>query len=193
MTSTRADRGFTLLEVLLAFALLALFLAAMSLVQSRAVESGAQALDLRDLRVSADTVFRKFVYEIDRVNDGDTAGFDSWYAEYIGLRGQARDRWSIYRGVVHKERGLAAGTDPTGKLKPLFDDGSGTSSTTSTTSTSSTSGTTGTGSATDPESQAGEEVYMLTLEVFQGADGGEPLMTLRTIVPIPPSELEAEK
>ena len=190
----RGSRGFSLLEVLIAFAILAITLALMTESQVHAVNLGAKALDLRDVRSAADTVFRKFIYEIGSVNDGDSAGLDTWYAEYIGLRGQQRDRWAVYRGVVHKQRGIAAGTDPTGKAQPLFEgQGSGSSSTSGsgTSGTGGASGTGGTGGSTEPS--APEEVYMLTLEVFQGTEDAEPVMKLRTIVPIPDGELETDK
>ena len=182
----RGARGFTLLEVLIAFAIMAIALALMTEAQTKAVNAGAMALDLRDIRGASDTVFRRFIYEITTVNDGDTAGLDTWYAEYIGLRGNLRDRWSTYRGVVHKQRGLAAGTDPTGKSQPLFEGQSGSNS-----SSSSSSSSSGTGPTAD--ATAVEEVYLLTLEVFHGTEEPDPVMTLRTIVPIPSSVLEGEK
>jgi prepilin-type N-terminal cleavage/methylation domain-containing protein len=187
----RAARGFTLLEVMVAVAIMGMALSILAQVQYASVQNGTEALNLRDVRVAGDTIFRRLVYEIELHPDGESNTLDVWYSGYIGLHGAARDRWAIYRGVFHKKRGVAAGTDPTGRSEPLFAD-SGTGTTTGSTTPRSTRTTTGaTGTAAETTA---EEVYVLSLEIYltSDADTGEatPKLTLRTIVPVPASELE---
>lgn len=189
----RGTRGFTLLEVLVAFAILALVVAAGTEVQYRAVEKGQKAVDLRELRVMADTVFRQVVYEYWKWSDGEVRTADQWYADFAGIpSGPKRDRWQVYKLVLHKRKGMVAGTDPSGGVEPLFEEG-GTTTGTTTGSGSSSTGTgsgsgTGTGSSTGAgtdgdEEQTGEPAYLIELEVFF-QDREEPELTLRSIVPV---------
>jgi prepilin-type N-terminal cleavage/methylation domain-containing protein len=191
--TARASRGFTLLEVMVAVAIMGMALSILAQVQYASVQNGTEALNLRDVRVAGDTIFRRLVYEIELHPDGESNTLDVWYGGYIGLHGVARDRWAIYRGVFHKKRGVAAGTDPTGRSEPLFgDSGTGSTTTGSTRSTGSTRTTTGaTGTAAETTA---EEVYVLSLDIFLTSDAdtdeATPKLTLRTIVPVPASELE---
>src|SRR5262249_36636886 len=139
------ERGFTLMEIMLAFILLAICLSLLAGVQNDAMNRATSALDKRDVSVAADTVFRRMIYEVDKQQDGFSAGLDQMYRDYIGLTGAAKDRWAIYRAVVHRKRGLAAGTDPTGKYQDLFSE-----TDTSTKPTTPAPKSTGTGTGTGP-------------------------------------------
>jgi prepilin-type N-terminal cleavage/methylation domain-containing protein len=191
----RRARGFTLIEVMFALAIFSIAMVLLAQSQSESVESAVKALDLREVRIAGDTIFRRYVYELHKMNDGDSGGLDIWYGEYVGLRGAERDRWGAYRGVFHKKRMLVAGSDPSGKSESLFGSGSE-PGTTSKTTTKTTSGSTSTSAAA--ADQTGEELYLLELDVFaQGAldeNGAEvPVLTLRTLVPVPAAEQEEGK
>lgn len=199
------EAGFTLVEMVIAFAILAIAMAYMSQIQSSAVQQGAKARDLRDMRVMSDTVFRKLIYEIWRWQDGASSTADVWYGDVAGLKGPQRDLWRPFRLVFHKQQRMAAGNDPTGKIETLdSSDPDGTRSTSKPSGSSGRgsgtsgtgSGTSGTGSgsgSTDPASQSGEPVYVVSLDVFMSDENEQPDLTLRTIVPVPESELEQDK
>jgi prepilin-type N-terminal cleavage/methylation domain-containing protein len=198
----RPEGGFTLLEVMLAFAIVAIAMSFLALSQQQSFNAGAKALDLRDIRGMADTVFRRIVYEHWKWNDGDTGTADQWYAEFADLRGAQRDKWKVYRLVLHKRKGVVAGTDPSGRLDSLFSDtdfydrdryGQPRSSTSSSSSTSPANGTGGTTGTADGSANnvAGEPAYLIALDVFLEGNE-EPEMTLRSILPVPDSEREEE-
>lgn len=186
------ERGFTLVEMLVAFAILAIAMAYMTQIQTRSLQLGAKARDLRDIRVMSDTVFRKFIYELFQTNDGYNGTGDVLYAQYAEIPSAQRDQWRQFRLVFHKEKRMAAGNDPTGGV-PGFEtgaDGTGTG-TGSKTGTGSGSGSgSGTGSTATGPDTTGEPVYVLSLEVFAGDESEEPEVVLRTIVPVPAAELE---
>jgi len=192
-------RGFTLLEVMLAFAIMAISLAFLTEAASNSFTKGVAAIDLRDLRVMADTVFRRVVYEHWKWNDGDTGTADVWYAEFAGLKGSLRDRWKIYRLVLHKRKGMVAGNDPSGRIENLFSNGEYSTSATGKSSTGGSStgsgGSSGSGSGsssgTGADAATGEPAYLLTLEVFV-QDDEEPRLTLRSVIPVPESEREED-
>src|SRR5262245_49976397 len=101
MTSTdrcphgAGERGFTLLEVMCAFAILVLITGTMTISQHQAIEEGRSAVDLRELREAADTVFRRVLYEdgTPTWRDGQTGTLDYYYGDFAQLRGMERDRW----------------------------------------------------------------------------------------------------
>lgn len=188
------ERGFTLVELLVAFAILAVAMAYMTQIQTRSLQLGAKARDLRDIRVMSDTVFRKLIYELFQTNDGYNGTGDVLYAQYAEIPSAQRDQWRQFRLVFHKEKRMAAGTDPTGGVAGLDSGTDGTTTGTgSTTGSGSTSGSgSGTGTTTTADA-TGEPVYVLSLEVFAGDESEEPDVVLRTIVPVPAAELEESK
>jgi hypothetical protein len=168
-----------------AFGILALAMGAMIQIDALAVRNAEKALEYRDTSVMADTVFRRVVYEGNEIwPEGRSGTADLFYAEYIGLKGLARDRWSNYKILIHRKRGMIVGTDPSGHLDNLFegvDDGS----------TRGTGTPTGTGTGTTPEATgAGEQAWLVTMEVFWGDDLVTPVHTLRSVLPLQPSEEE---
>jgi prepilin-type N-terminal cleavage/methylation domain-containing protein len=172
--------GFTLLEVMVAFAILAMVLSALASVQFESLEKAADAVDYREIREAADTVFRKIVYELDKPvwPDGRLIRFDYDYAEYIGLPPAARDAWFPVRGVLRKQTRMAAGTDPTGQTPGVEGERTGAEDV----STRPTSG--------EPP-PSGEAVYYVSLEVYVGEEEQMPFLTLTTYEPLPASERKA--
>jgi prepilin-type N-terminal cleavage/methylation domain-containing protein len=176
------DRGFTLLEVMCAFGILAVAMGVTIQIEVHAVRNAEKALEYRDTAVMADTVFRRVVYEGNQHwPEGHSSTADISYAEYIGLKGIARDRWSNYKILIHRKRGMVVGTDPSGHLESLFDGGAAGKPI-----------PTGTGPTTPPTetSAAGEQAWLVTMEVFWGDDLVNPVHTLRSILPLQPDEEE---
>jgi prepilin-type N-terminal cleavage/methylation domain-containing protein len=193
--ASRASRGFTLLELVIAFAILSIVIVSAVEVQATSVTRAAKARDLRELRILADTVFRRIVYEDWKWQDGMRGTADEWYADFAGFSESAKHRWKIYRLELHKRKGMVAGTDPTGKTDALFSGESDTTTTTNPSSTSSTSGSSSTpgssttGGAEDPN--VGEPAYEIELDVFSD-ESEEPIFKLRSVVPVPDKEREEE-
>jgi prepilin-type N-terminal cleavage/methylation domain-containing protein len=175
------ERGFTLLEVMFAFAIMAVFTSVMMGVEASCVRKAEKALEYRDTAVMADTVFRRVVYEGNQHwPEGHSSTADISYAEYIGLKGVARDRWSNYKILIHRKRGMIAGSDPSGRLENLFEGGAAGQPDTN---------TTGTGTSTETTA-SGEQAWLVTMEVFWGDDLVNPVHTLRSILPLQPEEEE---
>jgi prepilin-type N-terminal cleavage/methylation domain-containing protein len=176
---TAREAGFTLLEVMVAFMILAIVLTAMNTVHVEAVRKGAIAVDYREAREGADTVFRKIVYEIDKPAwpDGRTFTFDDEYGALLGLKPHVRDRWRAFRGVLRKQPRMAAGSDPTGRTPGLVD-----------TQDRREEERREAREGDDEASRTGEEVYLVSLDVFLGEEAQAPFLTLSTYVPMPESE-----
>jgi hypothetical protein len=187
-----------------AFGILAVALSFLTIGEHQSMERGSQAVDLRDMRVMADTVFRRIVYEYWKWNDGDRGPGDQWYADFAGMRGTQKERWKVYSLVLRKRKGMVAGVDPSGRVGGLFEEedyydrdryGESASSTSGSggTSSSGSGSTSGSGSAADASNDAasGEPAYRIELEVYL-QDRDEPEMVLSSIVPVPANERDEE-
>jgi prepilin-type N-terminal cleavage/methylation domain-containing protein len=174
------EGGFTLLEVLVAFAILSIVLAALAQVHVLAVKKGGLAVDYREAREGADTIFRRITYEIDKPDwpDGRRFTFDIEYGQYIGLPTWERDRWRSFVGVLRKQRRMAAGTDPSGQIPGLEGDRVGATDRTQRREEEEKAG----------EATSGEEVYAVTLDVYIGEEEAAPFLTLSTYLPVPESD-----
>ena len=162
---SRSSHGFTLLEVLCAFAILAAVTGLLTRIFVQNVDQGTDALARRELREAADTIFRKIIYEHTEYNDGDSRSLDEEYGEFARLKGFQRDRWSIYTMTLEKKPQTVAGYDPSGE-DGLFGGGD-------------TDDTDATGS--ESETTEGFRLTRLTLKIFRTDDFGEqPLLTLST-------------
>jgi hypothetical protein len=164
-----------------AFGILAVAMGVMIEINAASVRKAEKALEYRDTAVMADTVFRRVVYEGNQHwPEGHSTTADISYAEYIGLKGVARDRWSNYKILIHRKRGMVVGTDPSGHLDSLFEGGA-----------AGTPGTDGTAPPTGTEATAaGEQAWLVTMEVYWGDDMVEPVHTLRSVLPLQPEEEE---
>jgi len=171
----RFERGFSLLEVLVAFAMLAGLTAMMTTMFVKNVETAVNALSHRELREAADTIFRKMVYETEEYKDNDEGTLDEVYGEFARLTGWQRDRWAIYRYTLEKKLTNVAGTSVDAD-ESLFgeDTGDESSSSTSTDSTSTTDETT-------EGDETGIELMKMTLRIFRADEqSDQALLTLVT-------------
>ncbi|HVG93124.1 MAG TPA: type II secretion system protein, partial [Planctomycetota bacterium] len=196
-TRPPGDAGFTLLEAMLAFALIAITMSFLTIANEQSFRSGVKALDLREIRSMADTVFRRIVYEHWKWSDGETITADQWYAEFAEIRGSQKDRWKVYRLVLRKKKGVVAGTDPSGRLDNLFEeedfydrDRYGEPRSRRTEPDTTPAPTEGTEGA-DGAAATGEPAYLVELSVYLEGNE-EPELTLRSIVPVPDGEREDE-
>ena len=195
----RSSAGFTLLEVMCAFAILVLVTGTITVACHQAMEDGGKAVDLRELREAADTVFRRVLYEDGTATwkDRQTGTLDYYYGDFAQLRGQERDRWQSYGMEYRRVAKVAAGSLPNGQAEPLFGGNrstsrSGSSNTgrtgTGTTGTGTTgTGTTGTGTGTtttpESETSTGETLWQITLRFYRVDEPGVDLLTLQTFLP----------
>lgn len=163
-------RGFTLLEVLCAFAILAALTGMLTVNFVQNVEKGVTALSHRELREAADTIFRKIIYEWEEYEDGAGGTLDEIYGEFARLKGWERDRWSIYRYLLVKESktvvGMAQESDET-----LFE------SQEEDRASSSSSSATG----EDGGTLQGIELVRIKIDIYRTDESAEkPLLTLVT-------------
>lgn len=180
----RSAAGFTLLELMFAFAILAVVMAGLAGAETSSRAKAQKAVELRELRVMADTVFRRIVYEHGRWEDGQRGQADEWYADFAMIPpGPLRERWKQYRLELRKRKGLIAGTDPSGQLESLVDGGSASGSGTGVDPGTAPPPTSGT-----PEGTAsGEPAWLVELSVYL-ADREEPEIVLRSILPLSDEE-----
>jgi prepilin-type N-terminal cleavage/methylation domain-containing protein len=179
--------GFTLLEVMCAFAILALLTSLITEICQKANRQGDEAADLRDLREAADTVFRRLCYEDGVHPDGMRASLESFYAEWANLSRRERNRWRDYELEFTRRARTAAGESKDGDAEPIVGDSSGSSG-----SRSSSSGTSGRGTGTGTGTNSGDAVdeedtsvklVQLTLKIFHREEPGEALIVLQTYLP----------
>ena len=170
------SRGFTLLEVLCAFAILAALTGFLTVNFVQNVEKGVTALSHRELREAADTIFRKIIYEWEEYDDGAESTLDDIYGEFARLKGWERDRWAIYRYRLEKKPktvvGMATDSDET-----LFDSQNDPDDTSSSSSSSSSSDAEGEGG------MPGVELVRIKIDIFRTDEpSDQPLLTLVTWV-----------
>ena len=165
--------GFTLLEVMCALAILGLTSGFTVVIWSESIEKAERAIDQRELREVADTLFGKIRFEGDEHNDGDSGLLDDAYGRWANLPQSKRDRYRIYRYSLSKKRVVAAGTAASSDsdAEDLF--GGDDLDTTSADDTT-------TGDDEDA-SAAGVELWKITLRIFHAQDPEEEaLITLQT-------------
>ena len=169
------QRGFTLLEALCAFFILALITAQISQIFWNNVQKGAKALDHRELREAADTIFRKMIYEWELYKDGDSRTLDEEYGEFADLEGMERDRWAKYRYELEKKRQSVVGVAVGGDESLFGKEGVDTSGTTTETEEPA-EGTEG-----ESDAATGIELIRMTLKIFKSEQEDDaPLLTLTT-------------
>ncbi|MDF1702220.1 MAG: prepilin-type N-terminal cleavage/methylation domain-containing protein [Planctomycetota bacterium] len=176
---TSAHAGFTLLEVMFAFAILAILTGAMAQMIHNNMEKAGAAIDQRELRELADTLFGKILFEQADHRDGDEGSIAVDYGQWAGLPQERADRYSIYRWRLKKTEMVAAGTtDPDDDAEGLFgddsddDEDSGSSS----------------GSSVNDADKGSVKLMRFTLSVFREDDPDQPLIVLSRFLPPPEYE-----
>ena len=168
------ERGFTLLEVLLAFAILSIVTTLMTEIISSNMERAADAIDKRELREIADTLFGRILFEQTEHRDGDEGSVAVDYGQWAVLPQSRADRYTMYRWRLKKTEMVAAGSgEDAGDAESLFGDSDDSSETSSE-------------SPTDEEaSKANINLIRFTLTVYHQEEPGEPLVTLTRFLPPP--------
>jgi prepilin-type N-terminal cleavage/methylation domain-containing protein len=168
----RASRGFSLLEVMCAFAILATITGFLTTIFVQSVDRGTDALAKRELREAADTLFRKIIYEHVRYKDGQSQTLDDAYGEFAGLRGWARDRWRVYTYELEKKLETVVGTARTGEESVFSDEDSNTDESTTYFGEE--------GEAAD-EAPEGQRLLRLTMRIYETEEPGDkPIFVLTT-------------
>lgn len=176
-TSTQA--GFTLLEVMFAFAILAILTGAMAQMIHNNMEKAGAAIDQRELRELADTLFGKILFEQADHRDGDEGSIAVDYGQWAGLPQERADRYSIYRWRLKKTEMVAAGTtDPNDDAEGLFGDDSDDEEDSSSSS----------GSSVNDADKGNVKLMRFTLSVFREDDPDQPLIVLSRFLPPPEYE-----
>jgi prepilin-type N-terminal cleavage/methylation domain-containing protein len=116
------QRGFTLLEVMCAFAILSVVTAQMTQIISQNMDKAATAIDQRELRELADTVFGKILFEQTEHRNGDSGSMGNDYARWSGITDQARiERYEVYLWRLEKVEMVAAGVTDDPDQERLFE------------------------------------------------------------------------
>ena len=181
MRRPTTQRGFTLLEVMLAFTILSVLMTYCVSIIHDNMEVAADAIDQRELREIADTVFGKILFEQAEHRDGDQGSIDVTYGQWAGLKQERADRYAVYRWRLQKKELVAAGVaDTTGDAENMFDKQDDTKSGSSSSSSSSTP------KAGDPAADKGNvNLVKFVLEVFHTEAPDQPLITLARYLPPP--------
>lgn len=158
--------GFTLLEVMCAFTILAMVISVMVVIWSSNIDTAIWAIDKREMREVADTIFGKILFEQQEHDDGKTDSLAVIYGQWAGLPQERADRWRDYYYVLRKQPFIAAGTkDPEDDAEPLFGDESDEE-------TSTTAG------KEEGSAEGNVRLMKFTLTVYRQPDQDEPLITL---------------
>lgn len=174
---TATTRGFTLLEVMLAFAILALITGAMAQMIHENMAKASAAIDQRELRELADTLFGKILFEQADHRDGDEGSIAVDYGQWAGLPQERADRYAVYRWRLKKTEMVAAGaTDPNDDEENLFgsdsDEGESSSDSSS-------------GSSVSEADKGNVKLIRFTLTVFREDEPDEALIVLTRFLPPP--------
>lgn len=176
-TPTERARGFTLMEVMFAFAILAVVTALMSEMIHHNMEKASAAIDQRELRELADTLFGKILFEQADHRDGDEGSIAVDYGQWAGLPQERADRYSIYRWRLRKTEMVAAGqTDPSDDAEGLFgaDDEDEEESSSS-----------GSGSSVSDADKGNVKLMRFTLTVYREDEPDNALIVLTRFLPPP--------
>lgn len=168
-------RGFTLLEVLLSFAILSIVTTLMTSIISENMEKAADAIDKRELREIADTLFGRILFEQTEHRDGDEGSVSVDYGQWAGLPQSRADRYTMYRWRLKKTEMVAAGSTDEGDAENLFGDQDESTSSTETSSES----------TSEEANKAAINLMRFTLIVYHQEEPNEPLVTLTRFLPPP--------
>ena len=169
MKHTATQRGFTLLELMCAFSILALVTSFITDIWAQSIEKAETAIDQRELREIADTVFGKILFEEQEHNDGDSDSLDNAYGLWAQLPQAKRDRYAIYRYVLEKKLTTVSGSS-SDDSESMFEG-------------EDTEEENGGNSATEGEGEeeAAVELWRYTMHIYRTDEGEEePLLTLQT-------------
>lgn len=171
-SDVRPQRGFSLLEVMCAFAILATITGFLTRMFVDGVDRGTNALARRELREAADTLFRKIIYEHREYKDGQSQTLDDAYGEFAGLRGWARDRWRVYTYELEKQLETVVGTTRAGEESVFGDED---------VRTDESQAFFGEEEETAEQAPEGHRLLRLTMKIYDTNEPGEdPIFTLST-------------
>jgi type II secretory pathway pseudopilin PulG len=175
----RRQQGFSLLEALCAFLILSLATSFLTQVFSTSMNKGTRALEHRELREAADTIWRKMIYESHLYQDGASQTLDHEFQKLYGgkssaPRGFALDRWAAFHYVLEMKLKTVAGTTPPDSdAEQLFgrqadDDDEGSPF--------------GVGDDEVTDTESGLTLMHMTMKIFETEGGSElePLLVLST-------------
>jgi prepilin-type N-terminal cleavage/methylation domain-containing protein len=173
----RASRGFTLLEVMCAFAILAMVTSFLTQSFHENFEKAERAIARREVREAGDTIFRRILYELQEHQDGKTGSLEEFYAGWCRFKGHARERWRDYSFELSKKVKVAAGSaGENDDAEPLF-------------SSSNDDDDESDPDPTAPTGADGTAINVVLTEVtvhIRLVGQEEPVMTLTTLLRTPP-------
>ncbi len=166
------QKGFTLLEVMCAFAILAMITSFMAASWADNMDKASNAVAKRELREVADTIFRRILYEQHDHADGTTGNLEDFYGEWTGFKGAEREKWRAYTFELTKRIKTAAGaSDEEGNESTFGDENADEDET-------------GSGSSgAEGEEEANVSLTQITVKIYYTEEqGSEPLITLSTYI-----------
>ncbi len=161
------QRGFTLLEVMCAFTILGLVISTMVVIWARNIDKAIWAIDQREMREVADTIFGKILFEQQEHRNGDEGSLAVIYGQWAGLPPHRADRYRDYYYSLTKQDYVAAGTaDPESDAENLFEGDEDDEETSTITDDE------------DEEKTGNVRLVKFTLKVFRSDERESPLITL---------------
>ena len=118
--SSSNARGFSLLEVMVAFVILTFVTGTVVAQFWESVNATTTAVNQRELREAAESLFRRILYEREKWEDGDGGFMGKEYAEWTGLGSKLQDKWNDFRWELEKTPQLAAGNTDDGDVESVF-------------------------------------------------------------------------